>query len=102
MKHLKQFENLNTPEVSDYIWCDHSMLTNEELKNFLSSNIGMIINIKPKSKYPYQVKYENIPTNITRFFENDNYMSFSYDEIILFNKDIETLKLIISSRKYNL
>jgi len=59
MKYIKKFENINTPEVGDYVLCQEDGTGVPELENFLKYNIGKI------------VKCENIPKNIQKYmFDN--------------------------------
>ena len=113
MKHLKSFENNNQePEVGDYVICEDCVSLEEEFKNFMCNNIGLIVEINPNTNYPYTLYYENIPDNIIDGFScvlNNNYeydykclRAMSREEIIHFSKNKEDLETILASNKYNL
>ena len=78
MKNIKTFENYGddierlkrAPKVGDYVLCEEKSYENDRLIEFISSNFGIIIAIHLDKNYPYDIKYENIPQNVQRFFEN--------------------------------
>jgi len=104
MKYLKRFENINEPEVGDYVICFDSVNGKiGELNIFLSNNIGIFIDTEYTVKgYPYLVKFKNIPNNLGMYTEDDSCMMFMKDEIVHFSKNKKDLDIYIDQNKYNL
>ena len=101
MKYLKKFENVNKPEIGDYVLVK-SHTRYKEVKNFIDSNIGVIFKIR---KDIITVKYKNIPSNIINKFSyiNNNNSSGVYDfysyKIENFSKNKEELEMILQAKK---
>lgn len=117
MKHIKNFKDIKEsqlPEIGDYVICeDESIALDEETKEFISNNIGKIINIFTKgitkgSKTIYIVKYENIPNIAKQWFglfsacDSDDTRQMDLSEIIKFSKNKEELEEYLVAKKYNL
>ena len=74
MKYIKKFENLELPEVGDYVIFNMHYDNDElsvEFGDFLNNNLGIIYKIykSPHSgKYRLDVKYKNIPKKLKDFF----------------------------------
>jgi hypothetical protein len=98
---IRLFEEFNiVPKVGDYVLCEDDTI--KSVSFFVSRNIGQIImNNGIGDEYPYLVRYSNIPLDIIDYFDYSS-RDFSKEEILHFSKDIEELKAIISSRKFNL
>jgi len=118
MKYLKKYENLNKPQINDYVICEDQDYTNGELVDFISKNVGKIVAYtKDYEKiedvfainYPYIVKYENIPEKLNGL-EFGDYLAytrvFSDSEILYHSnnkEDVEKkLSLLRATNKYNL
>ena len=115
MKYLKRFEDINIdePKVGDYavffddigqIGSDVSGDFNEYLY-FINNTIGEIIKIENIDAYKYHVKFENVPTNINKYFDKTfdyYYLRFHIEEILYWSKDKEELEKYIQAKKYNL
>jgi len=75
------------------------------ISNFVSNNIGVIIDIlKPShalGKYPYIIAYDNIPNGIKSDFSGGS-RHFSIDELLYYSKDRNELEHIIDANKFNL
>jgi len=104
MKYLKTYENLNSPQVGDYIKVDSSKFT--ELKDFFDIEIGKILRINEKELkiggYPYYVKFNiNIPGS-TYGPNGGNEMGFRESEFISWGNSLEDLELKVKANKYNL
>lgn len=110
MKYIKKFENIQTPEVNDYIkfFIDTIIVGSDDytqLVNFLNNNIGKIVKIDIKY---FTVAYTNIPFNLIQFFnyneKTDKYTkpfgvnNFKY----VFGKTPEEVQIQINANKYNL
>lgn len=108
MKYLKSYENLNQPQIGDYV-----ILTSKEkyrrpqyVINFLNNNIGKIIDIIDNNNQNIIVKYDHITDEI----KNSNYAqlitehiwSAEESEIMYINKDKKKLEKYIIIQKYNL
>jgi hypothetical protein len=120
MKHIKNFEDIKEsqlPEIGDYVICkDKSIALDEETKEFISNNIGKIINIynskikvgiitKKQTIIPntlYIVKYDNIPNIAKKWFGSDDSRQMRLNEIIKFSKDKEELEDYLITKKYGL
>jgi hypothetical protein len=98
MKHLKTFENINDPEVGDYVIA-HCTYTNSSNKvnNFMLNNVGRIVNI---DNGKYIIVYEKeIPFKHTKYARR---ITLTRDNIDYFGKNEENLEIMIQSNKYNL
>jgi hypothetical protein len=114
MKYIKLYEELNAkiPQIHDYVLCVESEYEDEtineseiNLNNFISSNIGIIIDMVKtdvKFKYDYHIKYENVPDDISMYFEYDNTRWSVKSDIIHWSKDREDLETLLTAKKYNL
>ena len=94
MKYLKTFENINEPEVGDYVICS-SLAFNipNRYRRIVKNGIGQIIN-KTNGSFGLEKMY------LIKYGKFEEY--FPAFNIILFNKDKETLEASIAARKYNL
>ena len=109
MKHLKLFENLNQPQIGDYVKMN-SDFSNElpiekilpDFRNFIDNNIGQIIGIN--SNY-YNVEYK-IPSNWKYYLEifpkGLFTKNFTKNQLINFDTTKEELELKLHIKKYNL
>lgn len=102
MKYLKTFENNNMkPQVGDYVLCKEADDVFPEVKEFTSNNIGKLIEIENLEKYPYMIKYKNIPKNLADYFQS-NTRGMDISEIIFYSKDKDEVEARINATKYNL
>jgi hypothetical protein len=103
MKHIKSFENIDQPQIGDYVECeDNTVLTPTLLHSFISNNIGRIENILSLNNlYPYHIRYENIPNEINQYFYKGS-RGFNIEDIIEFAKTPGDIAVKINSKKYNL
>jgi len=107
------------PKIGDYVFVrDQFMKVRDDEIDFFEKNIGQIIDVdscEPNclkklrnhydfNRFPYLVKFENIPESI--LYYNDlficNCRAFSENEIVEFFEDKETLKIKKDANKYNL
>jgi len=101
MKYIKTFENYNIgiPEVGDWVICEQSSVF-ADITEFISNNIGRIIDFESKSKIEqYVVKYYNakmIPFN-DGFTRN-----IRIKEIKYWSNNKEDLEPYILANKYNI
>jgi len=103
MKHLKYFENIEEPQVGDYVICEELSNLTPDICNFISSNIGIIEYTKnDDGETSYYIKYENVPEDIFFLTLRNNKRDMSREEIIHFSKNKEDLEYIINANKYNL
>lgn len=100
MKYIKtyEYENLSL-KIGDYVL----MTTVNEhniLKDFLSKNIGLCVNIDEG----ISVKYLNIPKKIDFFFKTDGSRRFQKRGFIRYatQKEIDEFKFQNTTIKYNL
>jgi len=114
MKHLKTLETIsNDPQIGDYVIIK-SYSPVDEVNDFINNNIGQIIDISQSkysfSKYRLSIIYDNIPSEIKQYFENNNikgtfydgFRDYKFSDIIEYSKNKEDLEIILSSNKYNL
>jgi len=89
-------------KVGDYVICREIQYPLESIKEFLTNNIGYVT----YTCHGYCiVRFENIPEEFSCSFRcNDmnNHRSMDHNEILHSSKNIEDLKLIIITNKYNL
>ena len=118
MKHLKTFENINEPQVGDYVICYEDTI-DYNLKSFISNNIGTIykinkiyVNKNKNLECPYIIEYENekIPNNISISFSifddsniaKRNKRNMREEEIIFFSKYKKDVEAYMQANKYNI
>ncbi len=110
MKYLKYYDHLiedehTTPQFNDYVSCkEDDNENNNNLKEFISNNIGKIFKFNPKT-LQYQIQYDYIPDNLKGRFIRRNGKYFRWlpiTNIIEFDKSLPKLKLKLQSNKYNL
>jgi len=109
MKYIKQYEELNSglPKINEYVICEVGDVFDtyniSNLNLFLNNNIGQIVNI---NRYDiYQIKYQNIPDDISNMFttiNNNNVRNMRLDNILYCSKNKEELETLLSTNKYNL
>ena len=126
MKYLKLYEeNIeNKPKIGDYVICeDKSIALDEESKEFISNNIGKIIDEIEQNKQCYieqykqcyivKYDYNTIPDLSKRWFGSISKTGYAYskeedsrvmflNEIIKFSKNKEDLEDYLTAKKYNL
>jgi len=110
MKILKFNEsfNIGEPKLGDYAICiaANKNYKEDDLNDFISENIGIIVVEKYNNdrKYPYVIKYENLPSNLIRYTNSDDNdtIPFKEDEIIYWSENKEELESIIESKKFNI
>jgi hypothetical protein len=104
---FKIFENSKQePKIGDYVICtllDPDIINkNPILNDFLSNNIGKIIEIGQDRIKLYVVKYDNIPEVISYRFSHDNTRLFAKDDFLYFSSNKEDLEIYLNSKKYNI
>lgn len=114
MKYLKSYENINEPQVGDYVIAMPDYVKNNDFKIFFDNNIGQIVKIERgyTGEKLCAVEYENIPYSIKKVYSNwreengkqflAKYIWFSSNLIIHSSNNKEDLKNIIEAKKYNL
>ena len=88
MKYLKTFENIDTPEIDDYVIIKLNTSFRNSEDDRLEGKIWKIISVR--DSVTYKVHYKNVEWYV------------GIHEITHFSKDKEHLKLILKSEKYNL
>jgi hypothetical protein len=71
MKYIKTYENMEYPQVGDYVLTSSSY--SDELNDFLNNTIGKVtFKSTPRTGHELYdritVKYSNIPINLDNFF----------------------------------
>jgi hypothetical protein len=117
MKYIKTYENINEPEIGDYVigWSGYF---SEKTNDFLKNSIGKITNSKNNGykNAEYQVNYDNVPEDVyksedfytfipykgTRFEKPQYFVKLYRKEINHFSKNKEDLYIYLDSNKYNL
>ena len=99
--------NIGEPKVGDYVICYYD---NEDVfgysileQDFIHNKIGKIININNGLICPYAITYNNIPEYLVNGYKFDiDYILLGSSVIKYFSEDLEELKIILSSNKFNL
>jgi len=106
MKHVKKYESINEKEIEigDYVICEYG--TNSAVSEFTSHNIGILIKIDINERYPYYVKYENIP-DVRKILDETigtkrNLLIFNKTEILYWSEDRIDLEPIVITKKFNI
>jgi hypothetical protein len=105
MKYIKKYETIeDDPKVNDYVLCEENT-NNDDVKNYIETHIGQLIDIEDKLKtiYNYKVFYKDS----NRYFGNNgNCRSMERNEIIFWSENIEDvknyMKIKMSANKYNI
>jgi hypothetical protein len=121
MKYIKLYENIKKePQIGNYVIAK-SFCNNQEIKDFVSSNVGKIFYIDYESEETY-IQYENIPIELSTHFNekppnwskyktknyskyNDffsNIRLFSTKSVLYFSENKIDCELLLSTKKYNL
>ena len=112
MKYIKKFENLNFPEVGEYVICEADKLLFNNLNDFLLAHVGQLIKIGNRNTMPYVIEFDVLYDDFPELknYRATNYsdelkklrIEFSRKEIIYISKDKEYLESILATNKYNL
>ena len=113
MKYLKTFENVNEPQIGDYVAVEEEFYASsdatDQLFDFTSTHIGKIVTYKPnhfKGENVFCVKYENVPEKLQYAFEDVNLQKMCRNmllvEIKFWSKNKEDVEEYLASKKYNL
>lgn len=109
MKYLKTFENINQPDVGDYVICTDPGIEreqNEEFYDFIHNNIGQITKIENEDNPLYYIHYENIPDNLKFRMNTAHYVldeePYRRKNITYWAKTKKDLELRLIANKYNL
>jgi len=98
--------NVGTPEKGDYVICNSVSSSETSLNDFICYNVGIILDIRTKEivKYPYMIKYEDLPEYLVNYSKNYDYntIPFKEDEILYWSKNKEELENILFTNKFNL
>ena len=95
MKYIKLFEELNEPQIGDYVVCDVDE-DEVDLYNFLQNHIGCIDrSYQGEKEFDYYVKF-------TEEINTKDEVAFKKDEIIFWSKNIEDCEIFLNAKKYNL
>ena len=110
MKYLKLFENIiNKPQIGDYVICDEEN-KNTKLINFISSNIGQIIdgpepntnlNVSPGFDIYYTIKYNNY-NNIDDLIKSGGLRNMYLIEILYSSPNFEDVEIYMNTKKFNI
>jgi len=122
MKYLKLYESFNLPKLGDYAICikpEDVIITSKAsgddiiIISFIENTIGIISNIKGGEEeydepiFPYTVYYdmpednEEVIKAFKMFFSDSQELDFNKSEI-MWDSDLETLKMKIETKKYNI
>ncbi len=113
MRYIKTYENpLLEPKVGDYVICKinwQNIRSYDEIRFFLKSNIGKIIDILPiitynnKFSVEYIIKYDKIPKDLKKdFLRRDLTLAITINQIEHWSENKEDLTIYIDANKYNL
>jgi hypothetical protein len=99
---FKIFEDLNKPEIGDFIIADKLPIFQEtKINNFLRDNIGNIYHIQNDI---IAITYENIPEELIKYFGKINNIPTKsvHVDYTTYAKNLENLKIKIKAKKYNI
>jgi hypothetical protein len=104
MKHLKTFENINGPQIGDYVLISMKGSYNNDnsIDFFINNNIGQIIKFDENMRL---VKYSNVPGNIkmkNKFNKDGSIWIGNAFKTVAFGKTKEELELKMDMKKYNI
>ncbi len=122
MRYLKLYENLNDPQVGDYVLCreypnEIEGINMSDLERFLCNHIGKLVNpdekykknwtsSKEKLEHYIWVKYSNKDLVSGSSLSGDEFVRgirpFMRKEIIQFSPDKSDLEVYLAAKKYNL
>lgn len=115
MKYIKKFENSEHPQIGDYVLIKtrgYSIIDDiiTKSKEYVDTHIGKIVDIKIYSDdedddSSVLVEYENVPTEIKSYFNNNRNKStrkFSINRIVATGKTKEEVLMKVQQNKYNL
>jgi hypothetical protein len=103
MKYLKLFENINEPQIGDYVLCKEMDSNDKKLLEFIDNNVGRIVDTKPETDVfteLFVIKYKNIPFDNN--WQNKNTRYFLREEILFWSKDKEDCEAFLNAKKYNI
>jgi len=93
----------NEPQIGDYAICKETGTNASDRQiNFVSDNIGNIVEYRPNLKFKYIVYYENAPEKLFTFGGKDKFRQMSREEIIYYSKNKEDCEVYMDTTKYNL
>lgn len=107
MKYIKAYENMNLPEINDYVLMKVNLVEykwKDEVNNYINNTIGQIIDVYPNEEN-IRIKYDNIPDIIKSWFRIDNgvYSRVIHnDQIVAIGKSIDEVIINKNINKYNL
>ena len=109
MKYIKSYEKIaSNPQIGDYILRKPTPI-HDEVDDFLSTNIGQIIDYKIFKENQYMVKYHinfsehNFNKGKFQFLmDPDGDRLTRLDQIEFFSSDKEEVETYIATKKYNI
>jgi hypothetical protein len=133
MKYIKNFESQyedffkeeeydeitsaeDEPKLGDYVICNESetdfgyRISSDnyrfQVDEFLSKNVGQIIELIEDDRCEFLVQFNNVPDDIAPIYFNhsnkDDCRKMSRSEIEFWNSDREALEVMVDAEKYNL
>jgi hypothetical protein len=109
MKHIKTYEDLSTEcKIGDHALFDytnktyayHAQLTNQ-LRDFLNTNIGLLVTVSSPNNDWLEVFYDDIPTNLQYKFHIGTIL-LNIENIVELGKTRKEVEQKIEAKKYNL
>jgi len=98
MKYIKKFENIIS--VGYYVLLYKNF--DDEYNNFISNNIGIVVDLYNIINGEVGIKYDNVPSSLVDYFRSDGYRIFYSYQIEHISCDRDDLDAILQSKKYNL
>lgn len=106
MKINKFNENINDEgiKVGDYVICKYE--TNITVSEFTEHNIGIVNKIDINERYPFYVRYENIP-DVRKILDETvgtkrNLLIFDKTEILYWSENRIDLEPMVLAKKFNI
>jgi len=105
---FKLFEEISIlPKVNDYVIINKNeyQFKPKMWLNFISSNIGQIIDIQYEhggTSNIYTIKFENVPEDIQENYLYQNKGEFKIEKLKYWTPNKNELEILLNSNKYNI
>ena len=98
---IKRFNEDNIkPQVGDYVIVNVNYF---DIKNFVNASVGKLVDeVRVQNLIAAKIKYDNIPENLKKFFDNNGVKTFHLSDIKYFSKNKKEMEQKVASKKYNL
>ena len=107
MKYIKKYENINKPQIGNFVVCQDQFT---KLKTFVNTNIGQYIKFSDEGHdgptgRQYLIQFKNVPPELYQLFKyyiEPNCRAYTLSEIIFHSKNKKDCEIFLTANKYNL